>query len=105
MQRRGRRGRRTRETVVLVRDRIRRLFELAEEETLAGHRDLADRYMVHARKLSMRYNVRIPRPLKRRMCPRCHAYLAADAASWRVRRGRVIVHCLRCGAVIRRPFR
>ncbi len=105
-QRRGRRGRRTKETVDLVKRRIRRLFDLADAEAKAGNAGLADRYMAMARKLSTRYNVRIPRSMKRRMCPDCQAYLMiGDAATYRVRRGRVIVHCQRCGATIRRPYK
>ena len=102
----ARRGRRTKETVDLVRKRIRRLFDLADVEAKAGNAELADRYMVLASKLSTRYNVRIPRGMKRRMCPDCQAYLmVAEAATYRVRRGRVIVHCQKCGATIRRPYK
>jgi len=102
----ARRGRRTKETVDLVRKRIERLFDLADDEAKAGNAELSDRYMVLARKLSTRYNVRIPKGLKRRMCPKCLAYLMiGEAASYRVRRGRVIVHCKRCGTIVRRPYK
>jgi ribonuclease P protein subunit RPR2 len=105
-QRRGRRGRRTKETIALVRKRIDRLFDLADDEAKAGNAELSDRYMTLARKLSTRYNVRVPKHLKRRMCPDCQAYLMlGESASYRVRRGRVIVHCKKCGAVVRRPYK
>ncbi|MCI0496829.1 MAG: ribonuclease P [Thermoplasmata archaeon] len=106
MERRGRRGRRTKETVHLVETRVETLFRLAEEEVANGRTDLADRYVRLAHRLGMRYNVRIPRDLRSRICPRCQAYLVtSENASWRVKRGRIIVHCRSCGSVMRRPFK
>jgi ribonuclease P protein subunit RPR2 len=104
--RKGRRGRRTRATVNLVRNRIKILFRLAEEEARQPDRGRADRYVELARKLGMRYNVRIPRHLKRRICRKCHAYLVPGRnATVRVRRGRIIVHCHECGRILRYPFK
>ena len=45
--------------VLIARDRIADLFGLADAEMLAGHSTLADRYIVLARRIGMRYNVRM----------------------------------------------
>lgn len=90
----------------LVRNRIKILFNLAEAEVRHPSGGRADRYVELARKLGMRYNVRIPRRLKRRICSNCHVYLVPGRNSKvRVRRGRVIVHCHECGTILRYPFK
>ncbi len=86
--------------------RIDILFKVAEEEALSHRLDRSDRYVELARKIGMRYNVRIPRHYKRRFCRHCHAYLQPSINS-RVRlRGRTItVHCHSCGRFTRMPYK
>lgn len=59
----------------IVEERIRRLFELAENRFFEGRKRLADRYVQLARDIGMSYNVSIPSELKQRMCQECHSYL------------------------------
>ncbi len=87
-------------------ERMEVLFGLAEKEALQGHAARARRYVDLARKLGMRYNVRVPPAFKRRFCKRCLAYLVPSVnARVRVGRGRVVITCTSCGAVQRFPFR
>ena len=87
-------------------ERMEILFGLAEKEALQGHAPRARRYVDLARRLGMRYNVRVPPEYKRRFCKECLAYLVPSVnARVRVGRGRVVVTCLACGAVQRVPFR
>ncbi len=82
------------------------LFRLAEKEALHGRAPRARRYVDLARRIGMRYNVRVPPEFKRRFCKECLAYLVPGVnARVRVGRGRVVVTCLGCGAVQRRPYR
>jgi ribonuclease P protein subunit RPR2 len=103
---RGRKGRRTKEMVNIAGQRIQILLEAAEEEAKAHKLERSDRYVELARKIGMRYNVRIPRHYKRRFCRHCHAYLQ-PAKNSRVRlRGRTItVHCNNCGRFTRVPYK
>jgi len=47
--------------VRIARDRVSQLFALAERESLGGHPEIADRYVTLARRIGMRYNVRLLR--------------------------------------------
>ena len=86
--------------------RIKRLFELAEQEAARGREDRSDRYVQLARKIGMRYRVRIPRHLKMRVCKNCKSYLI-PGRNMRVRlRGDYITTtCLKCGRQMRRPYK
>ncbi len=86
-------------------ERMDILFRLAHAEATAGNQGRADRYVALGRRIGMRYNVPLARAHRRRICPRCHAFLIPSRnATVRARRGRVVVHCHRCGAVTRIPY-
>lgn len=82
------------------------LFRLAETEALRRHAGRARRYVELARRIGMRYNVRVPAPFKRSFCKKCLTFLLPSvSARVRVGPGRVIVTCTACGAVQRYPYR
>ncbi|HJH30906.1 MAG TPA: ribonuclease P [Methanosarcinaceae archaeon] len=85
--------------------RIERLFELADDE-FGQNPKRSDRYVFLARRIGMRYRVRFPTTLKRRMCKHCRSYLLPGSNA-RVRlRGRYIsVTCLRCNKQMRYPYK
>lgn len=86
-------------------ERIDVLFQMAEREGHADHLARSDRYVELARKIGMRYNVRLPSEYKRRVCRECHAYLLPPkTARIRIGESRVVTTCLRCGAVMRFPY-
>jgi len=86
-------------------ERIRRLFELAEE-AFEKHPEFADRYVKLAWRIITRYNVRPPRDLKRKFCRKCLSFWK-PSVSCRVRlqSGCVVVTCLRCGQITRLPYK
>ena len=87
-------------------ERMTILFRLAESEALARRTGRARRYVELARRIGMRYNVRVPAPFKRSFCKKCFAFLLPSVSSRiRVGRGRVVVTCTACGAVQRYPYR
>lgn len=89
----------------IARERIGVLFGLAESEAGRGNVDRANRYVELARKIGMRYNVRLASAHKRRVCGNCHAYLLPPkTARVRVGESRVITTCLACGTVMRFPY-
>ncbi len=87
-------------------ERMEILFRQAEREALQGRAARARRYVDLARRIGMRYNVRVPAAFKRRFCKACLAYLIPGVnARFRVGRGRLVVTCTGCGAVQRLPYR
>jgi ribonuclease P protein subunit RPR2 len=91
----------------LARERIERLFSLAEKE-FSAHPGRSNAYVSLARKIAMRYNVRLPPVLKRHYCRKCYKYLRPSINS-RVRTSAsqqaVTVTCLECGHIMRHPYR
>lgn len=90
----------------IARERIHRLFDLAEGQALQGNMQRAHRYVTLARKLSMKYLVRLPSPQRRRVCTHCYRYLM-PGKNCRVRAGhqRLTITCHECGAIMRFPYR
>jgi len=102
-ERRQRRGRRTRDMAAIATERMGILMRLADRMASFGETELADRYAGLARALGMRYNIRLPPDLKRRLCPSCGAYLVPGRnLRVRLRCGRTVRTCLKCGRIKRR---
>ncbi len=84
-------------------ERIKRLFALADS-SFKKNPELSDRYVQLARKIGMRYNIRIPRELKRKICAKCHKYMVPGVScTIRIKSGQKNIKCLACGAVMRYP--
>ncbi|MEM3396372.1 MAG: ribonuclease P protein component 4 [Thermoplasmata archaeon] len=103
MVRRGRR--RTKEDLQLAEERIRWLFETSRKFFNSGWLDHSKRCIQLARKIGMRYNVRVPNELKRLYCKTCYTLLIPGrTARVRVKKARVIITCQNCGNVLRYPY-
>lgn len=84
-------------------ERIEILMQRAEE-AFAKDKKRANRYAELARKIGMRYNVRLPKKWKRRICRKCSAFLKPGSnCRVRIYKGRVIITCLECKNVVRIP--
>ena len=84
--------------------RIQRLFELAGHESKA-HPERSSRYVQLARRIGMRYRVRMPQELKQKICKHCHAYLVQGVtARTRLQGTHITTTCLSCGKQTRRPY-
>lgn len=90
----------------IARERIDILFDEADKE-LKTHPERSKRYVELARKIGMRYNVRLGREKRMRFCSKCGSYLK-PGVNCRVRvrpdKKAVTVTCLVCGEVSRRPY-
>jgi ribonuclease P protein subunit RPR2 len=103
--RKGRKGRRTKNMIGIARERIDILFEFAERERARGRYGRLDRYVELARKIGMRYNVRIPAEYKRRFCKHCYSYLLpGKTAEFRTRNKFIVIHCNKCGGLMRKSI-
>ncbi len=86
-------------------ERIEILMQKAEE-IFARDKKRANRYAELARKIGMRYNLRLPKKWRRRICRKCLAFLKPDSnCRVRIYKGRVIITCLECKNVVRLPYR
>jgi ribonuclease P protein subunit RPR2 len=104
-ERRPRRGRRSRDTAEIASERIAILFRQAEEAARKGEPCLSDRYVALARSIGMRYNVRLAPKQKQRFCHGCGAFLVPGKnLRVRIRSGRTIWTCLKCGAASRKKI-
>jgi ribonuclease P protein subunit RPR2 len=99
----GRRHVARRDAKDIARERIDRLFELAEQETISGNDGRAKRYVSLALRMGERHKVRTSH--KRTYCPACHAFfLPPKNVRVRTRSGKVAMTCLGCGHVLRYPL-
>ena len=86
-------------------ERIRILMVLAEEAVKAKKIERASRYMHLAKKIGSRYNVRLPKGHKLLSCQKCGIYRVPGTTSrTRITENRLIVTCLKCGSIYRRPL-
>ncbi len=88
----------------MAHQRIQRLFELAGHE-FKTHPERSNRYVGLARRIAMRYRVRMPQELKRTVCKHCHAYLVQGVtARTRLQGTHITTTCLSCGKQMRLPY-
>ena len=76
-----------------------RIIELFEQASLRWKKDmsLANRYVTLARKIAMKYKVRMPRELKRRFCKHCYRYFVPGVTCRvRTKDGNVVYTCFSC---------
>jgi len=86
-------------------EHIEHLFKEADK---AFNKDpkLSDRYVRLARKIAMKYKVKIRSPLKKRFCKHCYKYLKPGVNA-RVRLGekQVVYYCYSCKKFMRFPYK
>jgi ribonuclease P protein subunit RPR2 len=90
----------------IAEERIEKLFSLAEKE-FKKHPERSKRYIELARKIGLRYNVRLPKDLKRKFCKKCNSLLTASTKQVRIdsKTKTVAIKCLNCGKVYRYPYK
>lgn len=93
---------------LIVRDRalkiIIRLFELADS-MFKKYPNLSNRYVFLARKISMKYKIKIPKEIKRRFCKHCNNFLYPGInLRIRLNKKKVVYYCLNCKKHMRYPY-
>jgi ribonuclease P protein subunit RPR2 len=102
----GRKGRRTALMVRIAAERISGLFALAEKEASGDVPELADRYVRLARRIGMRYNVRLLPEYAETYCRGCSRFwVEGRTVRTRLRSGHRVRTCLSCGRERRVPYR
>jgi ribonuclease P protein subunit RPR2 len=89
----------------IAKQRIQRLFLLAEHYALNDRLKLSDRYVFLARKISMKYLVPVPNQFKRRFCKHCYSYILPNVTCRiRIHKGRIVTYCDNCKRYMRMPL-
>ena len=85
--------------------RINYLFTIAEKNAHEGRLNLSNRYVEIARRISMKYQVPIPRRFKRCFCKHCYSYLLPYVTCrTRINRGKIVIFCKKCNKYTRIPL-
>ncbi|MCX8147389.1 MAG: ribonuclease P [Candidatus Woesearchaeota archaeon] len=89
------------EHIRIANERIEELFKQADA-VFNKDPSLANRYVYLARKISMKYKVKIPSTLKRKFCKHCYSYLRPGKnCRARIAKHRVVYYCLNCKRFMR----
>ena len=88
----------------LAKEKVRELFNLADE-TFKNSPALANRYISLARKIAMKFNIRLAK-YKRKFCKHCYNYLKPGVNSkTRIHKSRIIIYCKNCKKYTRIPLK
>jgi len=93
-------------TINIVSERIERLFELAKEN-LNKNPERSRDYIKLARKIGMKYNLRLKKEQKRSFCKKCNQLLIQGKTSkveTYSKKKLKIIKCLNCGNIYRYPY-
>jgi len=92
-------------SIKTAKESINHLFTEAEK-VFSEDKSLANRYVEIARKIGMKYKVRIPSNLQRKFCKHCYKFLM-PGKNLRVRtqKSKVVYYCLECKKFMRFPYK
>jgi len=89
----------------LAKERVERLFYLAEEVAAGGDLKHADRYVEMAWAIKLKFRVRLSSYQKRLFCRKCLKFLASPKRGrYRTIKGVLEIKCLDCGESRRYPM-
>lgn len=89
----------------IAKNRINVLFKLAKE-SFKQDSSISNRYVKIARRIAMKYKIRLSSELKKRFCKHCHKYLAPSInCRVRLHKHRLIYYCLSCKHFMRHPIK
>ncbi|MBI5880993.1 ribonuclease P [archaeon] len=92
------------DTIRIAQLHIDSLFKQAKD-VASKQPALATRYISMARKIAMKFKIRLPSEYKRLFCPHCYAFLTPSKnLRVRVHEHRLIYYCLECKKFWRKPL-
>lgn len=102
-----RRGRKPAWQRKIARERIEILFKLAEKE-FKKNPERSRGYVALARKIGLRYNVRLKKGQKSKFCKRCNSLLIPGYSAkveLDPKTKTIIIKCIECNKVYRKPYK
>jgi len=98
------RGKRPNWMLEIAEERMDILFSQAEKE-FNEHSERSHRYVELARKISKKYNIKIPQKWNRRYCKKCYKFLyPGHNSTIRLINQEVNIICGECGHVMKIPY-
>lgn len=89
----------------IAKERINWLFNQAKE-VFKEDGKLSDKYVKVARRIAMKYKIRLPSQLKKSFCKNCHKYLVPSVnCRIRLHKHRLIYYCFSCRHYMRHPVK
>ena len=86
-------------------ERINILFSEAKK-MFKEDPNLSDKYVQLAKRISMKYKVKVPAEHKRRICKNCHKFLVPGVnCRVRTKEGHIVFYCLNCKHFMRFRYR
>ena len=80
----------------IAEERMSILFQKADD-VFSTNKNLANRYVTLARKISMKVQLQMPQEFKRKFCKHCYKYLRSGVnARIRTRDSKVVISCFEC---------
>ncbi|MDP7264704.1 MAG: hypothetical protein QGH39_04000 [Candidatus Thermoplasmatota archaeon] len=102
---RGRRGLRTARMERIGAERIDLLVHEAKRRAREGEEALASKYIIRAKKIAMRLNLKTLGKYRGEFCKECMVpFVSASIFRARLHGKKKVITCLRCGNVHRRPI-
>ena len=91
--------------LAIAKKRIGFMFRQAKE-SFHKDSDLSDKYVKMARRISMKYKIKLQPELKKRFCKNCHKYLMPGVnCRVRIHKHRVIYYCFNCKHYMRHQIK
>lgn len=88
----------------IAEERIKELFKQAEM-IYTRDKALAHRYAQLIRKIQLKFKIKLPLYVKRRICKKCDHFLKpGENCKIRTKEGKIIIHCLDCKHMMRIPY-
>src|SRR3989304_10282998 len=90
----------------IAKERIEILLALAEKE-FKKNPERSKRYVELARKIGLRYNVRLAKEQKKKFCKNCYNLLTPSTSTVRLdsRSKTIIIKCQKCNKLYRQPYK
>ncbi len=96
---------RTHKIQQIAKKRINFLFNEAKA-VFKKDSKLSDKCVKQARRIAMKYKIRLPSSLKKRFCKNCHNYLVPGVnCRVRLHKHRLIYYCMSCKHFMRHPIK
>lgn len=89
----------------IAKERVDKLFEMAERAAAANDFRSADRYVEMAWDIKLKFRIALTKHQKQLFCRRCLKFLAdGKTGRYRTEKGQLVITCLNCGSARRYPL-